>query len=172
MYFSGGLIPFFLTVRNLGLYNNRWALILPTAISTYNMIILRSYFQTIPDSIAESVFMDGGGHGTILLKMFIPLSLPAMAVMVLFYGVGHWNSWFNAMIFLRDSTKYPLQLILRDMLIMGSTLDLKNAGLNYQLIAEGVKSATIIVSTLPILAVYPFLQRYFISGLMVGSLKE
>jgi putative aldouronate transport system permease protein len=172
MYFSGGLIPFFLTVRNLGMYNSRWALIIPTAISTYNMIVLRSYFQTIPDSITESVFMDGGGHFTVLLKFFIPLSLPAMAVMVLYYGVGHWNSWFNAMIFLRSNTKFPLQLILRDMLIAGSNLDIKNAGPDYQMVEESVKAATIIVSTLPILAIYPFLQKYFVGGLMIGSLKE
>jgi len=172
MYFSGGLIPFFLTVRNLRLYNTRWALIFPVALSTYNMIVLRSYFQTIPDSLAESVFMDGGGHMTVLFRIVLPLSLPAMAVMVLYYGVGHWNSWFNAMIFIRDSSKYPLQLILRDMLIAGTSLDIKNAGVNYQEIEESVKAATIIVSTLPILAIYPFLQRYFVGGLMIGSLKE
>jgi putative aldouronate transport system permease protein len=172
MYFSGGLIPFFLTVRNLGLYNTRWALIFPTAVSTYNMIVLRAYFQTIPDSIEESVFMDGGGHFMVLVKFFIPLSLPAMAVMVLYYGVGHWNSWFNAMIFLRDVTKFPLQLILREMLIMGSNLDIKNVGVDYQMVAESVKAATIVVSTLPILMIYPFLQRYFVGGLMIGSLKE
>jgi putative aldouronate transport system permease protein len=172
MYFSGGLIPFFLTVRNLGLYNTRWALIFPTAISTYNMIVLRSYFQTIPDSIEESVFMDGGGYFIVLWRFFIPLSLPAMAVMVLYYGVGHWNSWFNAMIFLRDAAKFPLQLILRDMLIAGSNLDIKNVGIDYQMVAESVKSATIVVSTVPILLIYPFLQRYFVGGIMIGSLKE
>jgi putative aldouronate transport system permease protein len=172
MYFSGGLIPFFLTVRNLGLYNTRWALIFPTAVSTYNMIVLRSYFQTIPDSIEESVFMDGGGHVMVLTRFFIPLSLPAMAVMVLYYGVGHWNSWFNAMIFLRDAAKFPLQLILRDMLIMGSNLDIKNVGVDYQMVEESVKAATIVVSTAPILMIYPFLQRYFVGGLMIGSLKE
>jgi putative aldouronate transport system permease protein len=172
MYFSGGLIPFFLIVRSLGLYNNRWALILPTAVSTYNMIVLRSYFQIIPDSIEESVFMDGGGHFTVLWNFFIPLSMPAMAVMVLYYGVGHWNSWFNAMIFLRDYTKFPLQLILRDMLIAGSNLDIKNVGVDYQMIEESVKAATIVVSTVPILMIYPFLQKYFVGGLMIGSLKE
>ncbi|MGI5899591.1 MAG: carbohydrate ABC transporter permease [Christensenellales bacterium] len=171
MYFSGGLIPFWLTVRSLGLYNSLWALILPSAISTYNMIVLRSYFQTIPDSLVESVFIDGAGHGTVLFRIFIPLSVPAMAVMVLYYGVGHWNSWFNAMIFLREASKYPLQLILRDMLILGTSLDIKNAGLEYQQIEEGVKAATIIVSTVPILLIYPFLQKYFVGGLMIGSLK-
>ena len=172
MYFSGGLIPFFLTVRNLGMYNSLWSLILPTAISTYNMIVLRTYFQTIPDSLVESVYIDGGGHIAILVKIFIPLSVPAMAVMMLYYGVGHWNSWFNAMIFIRESSKFPLQLILRDMLLLGSSLDIRNAGADYNQIEEAVKAATIVVSTLPILCIYPFLQKYFVGGLMIGSLKE
>lgn len=172
MYFSGGLIPTFLTVRTLKLYNSLWALILPTAISTYNMIILRSYFQTIPESLAESVFMDGAGHLTVLFRIFLPLSLPALAVMLLYYGVGHWNSWFSAMVYLRDPDLFPLQMILRDMLILGSSLDIKNAGVEYQQIEDGVKAVTIIVSTLPILLIYPFLQKYFVGGLMIGSLKE
>ena len=172
MYFSGGLVPFYLTVRNLGLYNSLWALILPTAVNTYNMIILRTYFQTIPDSLVESVHIDGGGHFTILFRIFLPLSLPAMAVMVLYYGVGHWNSWFNAMIFIRDTGKYPLQLILRDMLLLGTNLDIKTDGVDYNQIRESVKSATIVVSTLPVMMIYPFLQKYFVGGLMVGSLKE
>lgn len=171
MYFYGGLIPFWLTVRDLGLYDSLWALILPTAVTTYNMILLRSYFKSIPESIFESVSIDGGGHMTILFRFYIPLSLPAMAVMVLYYGVGHWNSWFNAMIFLRTQTKFPLQLILREMLILGTNLDLKTV-IDYTQIEKSVKAAVIIVSTLPILAIYPFLQKYFVGGLMIGSLKE
>ena len=154
------------------MYNSLWVLILPTAINTYNMIILRTYFQTIPDSLVESVHIDGGGHFTILFRIFLPLSLPAMAVMVQYYGVGHWNSWFNAMIFIRDTAKYPLQLILRDMLLLGTNLDIKTDGVDYNQIRESVKSATIVGSTLPIMMIYPFLQKYFVGGLMVGSLKE
>ena len=117
MYFSGGLIPSYLTVRAVGLYNSLWSCIIPGAISTYNMIILRSYFSSIPESLVESVFIDGGGHMTVLFKIFIPLSLPAMAVMVLYYGVGHWNSWFNANLYLQEKAKWPLQLVLRNVLI-------------------------------------------------------
>jgi putative aldouronate transport system permease protein len=171
MYFSGGLIPFFLTVRSVGLYDSLWALILPTAVTTYNMILLRSYFKSIPESIYESVSIDGGGHLTVLFRFYIPLSLPAMAVMVLYYGVGHWNSWFNAMIFLRSHEKFPLQLVLREMLILGTNLDLKTV-LDYTQIEKSVKAAVIIVSTVPILMIYPFLQKYFVGGLMIGSLKE
>ncbi len=172
MYFSGGLIPLWLTVRDLGLYDSLWSLVLPVAISTYNMILLRSYFTSIPESLVESVFIDGAGHFTVLFKIFIPLSLPAMAVMILYYGVGHWNSYFNAMIYLRTPSKFPLQLILREMLILGTSLDIKSMGVDYQQVEEGVKSATIIVSTLPVLLIYPFLQKYFVGGLMLGSLKE
>ena len=123
MYFSGGMVPFFLTVKDLGLYDSLFALIFPTAISTYNMILLRSYFTSIPESLVESVFIDGGGHFTILFRIFIPLSLPAMAVMVLYYGVGHWNTYFNALIFIKSKEKFTLQLVLRKMLIEGSNLD-------------------------------------------------
>lgn len=174
MYFSGGLIPFFLTVRDLGMYNSIWALIIPSAISTYNMILLRSYFSSIPESIVESVSIDGGGHWTVLFKIYIPLSKAAMAVMVLYYGVGHWNSWFNAMIFLRKTDTFPLQLILRNMLIEGSNLDVDSANgvVNYEIMAKSIKSATIIIATVPILCIYPFLQKYFVGGMMIGSLKE
>lgn len=171
MYFSGGLVPFYLTVRNLGLYNSLWALILPTAVNTYNMIILRTYFQTIPDSLVESVHIDGGGHFTILFRIFLPLSLPAMAVMVLYYGVGHWNTYFNAMIYIKDRQKWTLQLVLRDMLIQGSNLDVDNQDAEYQQVVESIKAAMVIVSTVPILCIYPFLQKYFVGGIMIGSLK-
>lgn len=172
MYFSGGLVPFFLTVKDLGLYDSLLALILPTAISTYNMILLRSYFSGIPESLVESVFIDGGGHLTTLFKIFIPLSLPAMAVMVLYYGVGHWNTYFNALIFLKSKDKFTLQLVLRKMLIEGSNLDVDQQTAEYEQVVESIKAAMVIVSTVPILMVYPFLQKYFVGGIMIGSLKE
>ncbi|MBQ7915875.1 MAG: carbohydrate ABC transporter permease [Firmicutes bacterium] len=173
MYFSGGLIPSYLTVRGVGLYNSLWACIIPGAISTYNMIILRSYFSSIPESLVESVFIDGGGHMTVLFKIFIPLSLPAMAVMVLYYGVGHWNSWFNANLYLQERSKWPLQLVLRNILITGSNLDLGSTVVaDYEMLEKSMKAAMVIVTTVPILAIYPFLQKYFVGGMMIGSLKE
>lgn len=174
MYFSGGLVPFYLTVRDLGLYDSLWAVILPSAISTYNLILLRSYFSTVPESLSESVMMDGGGHFTILFKIFIPLCKPAMMVMVLYYAVGHWNSWFNAFIFLKDNSKFPLQLVLRNMLKDDSDALFKAVQYyeNYDILKDSVKAAMIIVSTVPFLCIYPFLQRHFESGMMIGSLKE
>ncbi|MCI9143263.1 MAG: carbohydrate ABC transporter permease [Lachnospiraceae bacterium] len=175
MYFSGGLVPTWLTVKNLGLYDTRWALILPTAVNTYNMILLTSYFRSIPESLEESVRMDGGGHITILFRIILPLSKPAMAVMFLYYGVSHWNSWFNAMIYLRDSSLYPLQLILRNILVEGSALNTNSfsvSAMNYEEMEKSVKAAMVVVSTIPFLLIYPFLQKYFRGGLMVGSLKE
>ena len=149
------------------MYDTLWSIIIPGAISTYNMILLRSYFATIPESLVESVFIDGGSHGTILFKIFIPLSLPAMAVMVLYYGVGHWNTYFNAMIYLQDRSKWTLQLIL----IQGSNLDVDEQYAEYQQVVESIKGAMVIVSTVPILCIYPFLQKYFVGGIMIGSLK-
>ncbi len=173
MYFGGGLVPTWLNVKNLGLYNTLWALVIPNAISTFNMILLRSYFTSIPDSLIESVFVDGGGHFVTLFKIVIPLSLPAMMVMILYYGVGHWNSWFDAFIYLRTETLWPLQMVLRDFLIAGTELDTKyEEAINTEQLQETAKAAIVIVTTLPILAIYPFLQKYFVSGLMVGSLKE
>lgn len=172
MYFSGGLVPFFLTVKDLGLYDSLFAVILPTAISTYNMILLRSYFSSIPESLVESVLIDGGGHFVILFKIFIPLSLSAMAVMVLYYGVGHWNTYFNALIFLKSKEKFTLQLVLRKTLIEGSNLDVDQQTAEYEQVVESIKAAMVIVTTLPILCIYPFLQKYFVSGMMIGSLKE
>ena len=172
MYFSGGLVPFFLTVKDLGLYDSLFALIFPTAISTYNMILLRSYFTSIPESLVESVFIDGGGHFTILFKVFIPLSLPAMAVMVLYYGVGHWNTYFNALIFIKSKEKFTLQLVLQKMLIEGSNLDVDQQTAEYEQVVESIKAAMVVVYTVPILCIYPFLQKYFVGGIMIGSLKE
>ncbi|MGI5898455.1 MAG: carbohydrate ABC transporter permease [Christensenellales bacterium] len=172
-YFSGGLVPTWLNVNNLGLYDSLWALILPGAISTYNVILLRSYFLSIPESLVESVFIDGGGHFTTLFKIVIPLSLPAMMVMVLYYGVGHWNSWFPAMIYLRTNSKWPLQMVLRQFLIQGTDLDLLGEEkISQEQLVEAIKAAMVIITTVPILCIYPLLQKYFVSGLMIGSLKE
>lgn len=173
MFFSGGLIPFYLQVKSLGLTDTRWALIFPIAMSTFNMIVMRTSFQGIPDSMEESAKMDGANDFTVLFRIILPLSLPTIAVMVLFYGVGHWNAWFHAMIFLRSRELYPLQLILREILIASSTDNMMTdvAGLDKEPVGEAIKYATIMVATLPILFVYPFLQKYFVKGMMIGAIK-
>lgn len=173
MFFSGGIIPFYLLVRNLGLVNSRWALIFPTAINTWNLIVMRTSFMSIPESMEESARIDGAGDITILFRIIIPLSIPVMAVMTLFYGVGHWNAWFNAMIFLRERTLYPLQIFLREILIANVVDDMVTGMdmLDREPIAETIKYATVMVATVPILLAYPFLQKYFVKGIMVGAIK-
>jgi putative aldouronate transport system permease protein len=174
MFFSGGLIPFYLIVRSMGLQDKIWAMILPTAVSSYNLIVMRTAFAAVPDSMEESARMDGANDFRILFQIYMPLCMAVVAVMILFYAVAHWNAWFNAMIFLRSRQKYPLQLILREILIASTTEDMMTeaAAMDKEPIGETIKYATIIVATLPILFIYPFLQRYFIHGVMIGALKE
>lgn len=174
MFFSGGLVPFYLVVRGMGLQDKIWAMILPTAISSYNLIVMRTAFAAVPESMEESARLDGANDFRILFQIFLPLCMAVVAVMILFYAVMHWNSWFNAMIFMRSRQKYPLQLILREILIASTTEDMMTeaAAMDKEPIGETIKYATIIVATLPILFVYPFLQRYFIQGVMIGALKE
>jgi putative aldouronate transport system permease protein len=174
MFFSGGLIPTYLLVRDLGMTDTRWALLIPNAISAYNLIIMRTSFEGVPVSLEESAKLDGANDFTVLFRIILPLSMPVVAVMVLFYGVGHWNSWFNAMIYLRDRQLFPLQLVLREILISNSTdtMIAGSAGLDREPIGETVKYATIIVATVPILFIYPFLQKYFVKGVMIGAIKE
>lgn len=173
MFFGGGLIPSFLLVQKLGLMNKIWALIIPGAIGTWNLIIMRTTFQGIPDSLIESAHMDGANDMVILFKIVIPLALPTIAVTVLYYGVGHWNAWFSAMIYLRKRELWPLQLALREILISSNTDEMMTGSVapDRQAIGETIKYATIMVATLPILAAYPFLQKYFVKGVMVGALK-
>ena len=173
MFFSGGLIPLYLTVNNLGLMNSLWAVILTGAISTYNMIIMRTGFDAIPDSLHESAVIDGAGHLTILFKIMIPLAKPTIAVILLYYGVGHWNGWFNAAIFLNDSDKYPLQLVLRGILLINDTASMTQGLVDTETWAAGeaIKYAVIVIATLPILCIYPFLQKYFVKGVMIGAVK-
>ncbi|MBD2843688.1 carbohydrate ABC transporter permease [Paenibacillus sp. IB182496] len=174
MFFSGGLIPMYLNVRELGLYDTPWALLLPGAISAFNLVVMRTFFQTIPDSLVESAKIDGAGDFRILLRIVLPLSLPVLAVMTLFYAVAHWNSWFAAMIYLQDRNLFPLQLILREILIQSSAQNMLTGASQDEVfrISESIKFATIIVATLPILMIYPFLQKYFVKGVMIGALKE
>lgn len=173
MFFSGGLIPVFIVVQKLHMYNTIWALMLPGAMSAFNMIMMRTYFQGLPESLEESARMDGAHDFQILFRIILPVSMPIIAVMVLFYAVGQWNSWFSASIYLQNRELFPLQLILREILIQGRITDFGGDTSNVaHQVAKNLKYATIIVSTVPILVVYPFIQKYFVKGVMLGSLKE
>ncbi|MCL2833484.1 MAG: carbohydrate ABC transporter permease [Treponema sp.] len=174
MYFSGGLIPIYLNVQGLGLMNSLWALIIPGAINTYNMLILRTAFYAVPDSLIEAAKLDGVSHLQILTKIFLPLSSATLAVMVLYYAVGHWNAWFYSSVFIQTPSKYPLQLILRNILLLNQNLDFQAAAANDSvsaLLSETIKYALIVVSTAPILILYPFLQRFFNKGVLIGAIK-
>jgi putative aldouronate transport system permease protein len=169
MFFNGGLIPMYLTVKNVGLINTLWATIIPFAISTFNLIIMRTAFMSVPDSLEESAKIDGANHFTILFKIIIPLSMPVIAVMILYYAVEKWNGWFYASVFLKDRELFPL----REILLANQTDSMSagaSAGDQFQ-IGETIKYATIMVATIPILCVYPFVQKYFVKGVMVGALK-
>ncbi|MEC0204942.1 carbohydrate ABC transporter permease [Paenibacillus lautus] len=174
MFFDGGLIPKYLLVKNMGLLDTYWALIIPSAMTTWNLIIMRTAFQGVPDALEESARIDGASDWTILFRIIIPLSLPVIAVMVLFYGVWHWNKWFDALIYLRDRNLFPLQLILREILIQNDTSSMMTSvgGGDRMPVGETIKYATIMVATLPILFLYPFLQKYFVKGVMIGAIKE
>lgn len=175
MFFSGGLIPTYLLVgKDLNWIDTPWALIVPTAINTWNLLILRTSFEAVPESLEEAARIDGANDFTILWRVVIPLSLPALAVILLFYAVGHWNAYFQALIYLRDRSLFPLQLILREILIANS-MDTMTSGVSsgdVEPIGDTIKYATIVVATLPILILYPFLQRYFVKGVLVGGVKE
>ena len=173
MYFQGGTIPFYLVVRNVGLDNSIWALIFPVAISTFNLIIMRTAMVGVPESLPESAMIDGAGHVRILFQIMMPLVQATVAVLLLYYAVAHWNAWFNAMIFLRNRRLYPLQLILREIIIHNNAqMMMGNVTVDEQgFIGETIRYATIVVATIPILCIYPFLQRYFVKGVMIGALK-
>lgn len=173
MFFHGGLIPTYLLVKNLGLINSVWAMVLPVAINTWNLWIMRTSFASIPDSLEESAKIDGANDLVILFRIIVPLSMPVIAVMLLYYGVYHWNSWFNALIYLRERGMFPLQLVLREILIINSTesMTLDADFADKESVGETIKYAAIIVATLPILLAYPFLQRYFVKGVMIGAVK-
>lgn len=175
MYFSGGMIPTYLVVNNvLGLGDTMGALIFPAMISVYNLLIMKSNFQALPDSLEEAAKIDGANDLHVFFKIIIPLSKSIIAVMVLFYGVAYWNSWFEAMMYIKTRSKYPLQLILREILLSNDTSSMGTtsaaAGDQY-MIGESIKYATIVVATLPILCLYPFIQKYFVKGVMLGAVK-
>lgn len=180
MFFSGGLIPTYLVVKNLGMLNKVWALVIPGAVSTYNLIVTRTYFQSnIPDELKDASVIDGCNNIKFLTKVVLPLSAPIISVMALFYGVGHWNAFFDAYIYLSDRMKSPLQVFLREILIrsqieselVGTTAVSPVEALEFQRRAGVMKYAIIVVSIVPVMMVYPFVQRHFIKGVMIGAIK-
>ncbi|NQX67096.1 carbohydrate ABC transporter permease [Paenibacillus alba] len=176
MMFSGGLIPSYLVVKELGMIDTRWSLIIPGALAVMNMIIARTYFQTtIPDEVLEAAQMDGCNDFTFVWKIVLPLSGPIIAVISLFYAVGHWNQYFNALLYLKHQELYPIQLVLRDILVQNEVDASMITDVADQAARDGLrellKFSLIVVSTLPVLIIYPFIQRHFVKGMMIGSLK-
>lgn len=175
MFFSGGLIPTYLVIKNLNMLNTFWALVIPNAVAVFNLIIMRSFFQSnIPREIEEAAEIDGCSDFQILRRIVLPLSTPIIAVMILFYSVGHWNAYFDALIYLTDREKFPLQLILREILIQNSMDEMTGSGESMAqqvMYAQSIKYAVVIVANLPVLLLYPFLQKYFVQGIMVGAVK-
>jgi putative aldouronate transport system permease protein len=177
MFFGGGLIPYYLTVKGVGLYNSYWVMILPSAINTFYIWIIISFFRDFPSSLEESARIDGAGDFTILLRIVIPTSLPVLASISLFYAVDRWNDWYAPMLFITDADKYPLQLLLRNMLINIGQILSRNEGMSaidqskVKIPMDSLQMAAIIITSFPIMAVYPFLQKYFAKGVMVGSIK-
>ena len=170
MVFNGGMIPTFIIVKTLGLMNTYWALILPTLLSSFNLMLFKNYFQGLPAELEESAKLAGYNDLSILFRIIIPISKPLIAIFVVMFGVEHWNSWFNAMLYLSDSRKWPIQVILRQIITSSSNVGDAMGGTNLVPPAT-VRNCTIVIATIPILAVYPFMQKYFTKGLLVGSVK-
>lgn len=172
MIFYGGLIPSYLVIKTLNLIDSVWCFILPNLMSVWNMLILRNFFYSIPESLEESALLDGATPMTIFFRIIVPLSMPAIATIGLFYAVDQWNSWFDAAIWINDPNKYPLQMVLRKYVLMSSTYDLKfDLATGAKPPDMGIKSAIVVISTVPMLCIYPFIQKYFVKGVMVGSVK-
>ena len=172
MLFSGGLIPYYLQIRNLHLVNNPLVMVIPGALSAYNVIIARTYLRTnIPGEMLEAATIDGAGDWTILWRIVFPLSKPIVAVLALFTGVGIWNSYFGALIFLRDRNLFPVSLVLREIIVGVSMTEMLPAEVKTRTSIAGVRAATLVVSILPLLLIYPLLQRYFVKGIMLGAIK-
>lgn len=173
MLFSGGLIPLYLVVRETGLLNSIWALIIPGLVSSFNMLIMKTYFENLPGEIEEAAKVDGAGDLQTLFRIVLPLSMPIIATLGLFYGVNHWNNYFSGVLYLTDRSLFPIQVVLRNMITTPSVsaeLLVEQTQLQ-QLPPETIKMATVVVAILPILAIYPFVQKYFIRGLLIGAIK-
>jgi putative aldouronate transport system permease protein len=162
-----------LNIRSLGLYNSLWALIIPGAMSVYNTIICKTAIEAIPDSLSESAYIDGANDLHIIFRIVLPLIMPTIAVLLLYYGVGHWNSWFQASLYIKDNPKLPIQNVLRAVLIANSNILNSAAAADDKIdqFAETIKYAAIVITTVPVLCIYPFLQKYFVKGVMIGAVK-
>lgn len=174
MLFSGGLVPTYLVIRDLRMIDTLWALILPKAISVYNMLLLINFFKSIPDGLEESATIDGANDLTTLLRIVLPLSMPIFATLTLFYAVAYWNSWFDAVMYINRSRNFPLQLVLREIVQSVDLSYVAGGGADYSMsdtTIQSVRLATIVVAILPIMAIYPFLQKYFVKGVMIGAIK-
>lgn len=173
MYFSGGMIPAYINIKNLGLENTLWAVILPVTVNTFNLIVMRTGLASVPESLEEAARIDGAGHFTVMLRIMLPLTKATTAVIALYYAVSHWNSWFSAMLYLSDRELFPLQLILREILIQNDTsiMTMNVEAGDSSFVSETIKYAVIIVTVLPIICVYPFIQKYFTTGVMIGAVK-
>lgn len=171
MLFNGGMIPNYLVVKSFGLMNSLWGLIIPGAINTWNMILLRNFFSEIPESVEESAKIDGATDIGVLFRIVLPMSMPALATITLFYAVDHWNGWMNALIYLSDKKLWPVQLLLRQIILLTSVSDLEVVDNSITPPSYAVQMATLVVATVPILCAYPFIQKYFVKGVMVGSVK-
>jgi putative aldouronate transport system permease protein len=173
MYFSGGIIPDYLLVRDLGLIDSFWALVFPGAISAYNMFVLRTFFAGLPDSFEESAIMDGANEIQVLFRIVIPLSMPVLATIALFYGVGKWNSFMDALFYINSRSKQPIQLRLYQIIMQSAAIEMSSleGAVSQAALPESVKPACIIFATVPIMLAYPWLQRYFIKGVMIGGIK-
>jgi putative aldouronate transport system permease protein len=173
MFFSGGLIPTYLLIERMKLVDTRWALILPGAINAYNLIIMRTSFAQVPDALEEAARIEGANDFQIMVRIFIPVSKAVISVMILYYAVSHWNGWFSAVLYLRTRTLYPLQLLLREILIQNSMDSMKGdiAMEDLDMIQDTIKYTTIVISSFPIMVLYPFLQKHFVRGVMIGAVK-
>lgn len=173
MLFSGGLIPNYLLMRELNLINNLWVLILPGMISVFNLLVIKSYYESLPEALEESARIDGAKTYTILFRIILPLCLPVLATIALFYAVGYWNDYFGPMIYINDTSLKTLQLYLQDVVMDANTANAANKSVDdlMNMSPEGIRAATVVASTVPIICVYPFLQKYFIKGVLIGSVK-
>ncbi|CAG7638430.1 carbohydrate ABC transporter permease [Paenibacillus allorhizosphaerae] len=171
MMFSGGVIPTYLIVKNLGMMNTVWALIIPSAINTYNLIIMRNFFSSLPDGLIDAARIDGCNDVGVLFKIVVPLSMPAISTITLFYAVSRWNEFFNAVFFISDKNLWPLQLFLRSMLFENES-SYSGGGDSLFLLGPSIKMATVMAATIPVMLVYPFFQKYFVNGVMIGGVKE
>lgn len=173
MFFSGGMIPNYALIRSLGLINTYWALILPGAISTYNLILMRNFISTIPESLEESAIIDGANEITVLFKIILPLSTPAIFTFLLFHAVGHWNAYFDSVLYISRRAMWPLMLVLRELITEGGNMSREGQIFDPERLAQPftLQMAAIVITVVPILLVYPFIQRYFMKGLLLGSVK-